>query len=139
RDPANLVVLDGVGDLVPHLKRRAAVTRLLGEQLAYLDIEASALAQGFNPLAAVPGETTAATGRRWQQWFAGMGVHPQGLALLDKAQQVGLGDIPALRQWLRQVERQGPQVAVSSLALALDRLLAHRPLREWLSWPAERW
>src|SRR5690606_22040577 len=50
RGPANLVVLDGVGDLVPRLKRRAVVTRLLGEQLAYLDMEASALAQGFNPL-----------------------------------------------------------------------------------------
>jgi hypothetical protein len=31
-DHANLMILDGAGDLVPRLKRKAAVTRLLGEQ-----------------------------------------------------------------------------------------------------------
>ncbi len=54
-DPANLVVIDGAGDLVPRLKRKAAVTRLLGERLAYVNIDGASLAGGFNPLAAVPG------------------------------------------------------------------------------------
>ncbi|MFQ5433317.1 MAG: hypothetical protein ACE5FD_00415 [Anaerolineae bacterium] len=31
RDHANLVIIDGIGDLVPRLKRKTAVTRLLGE------------------------------------------------------------------------------------------------------------
>ncbi len=133
-DYANLVVIDGVGDLVPRLKRKAAVTRLLGEQLAYVDIDGASLANGFNPLAAAPGEPEAAT-VRWQRWFQGMNVHPQGIQLMARAQQEGVGDIPALRKWLKQVERQGHYAAVSSLRMALNRLTASRTLREWLIWP----
>ena len=57
--------------LVPRLKRKAAVTRLLGEQLAYVDMDGTSLANGFNPLAAVPGETEEALLQRWQRWFGG--------------------------------------------------------------------
>ncbi|MCB8980761.1 MAG: hypothetical protein H6657_25400 [Ardenticatenaceae bacterium] len=137
-DHANLMVLDGAGDLVPRLKRKASVTRLLGEQLAYLDIDGTSLANGFNPLAAVPGETGAALLQRWQHWFGGMNVHPQGVQLLVQAQAAGVGDIPSLRKWLKQVERQGQTTAVSSLGLALNRLTANRSLREWLEWPVNR-
>lgn len=153
-DHANLVVIDGAGDLAPRLKRKAAVTRLLGEQLAYVDIDGASLANGFNPLAVVPGETEAALVQRWQRWFQGMNVHPQGIQLLARAQSEGIGDIPALRKWLKQVERQGQSAttatepvlslpkysvqAVSSLGMALNRLTASRRLREWLEWPANR-
>lgn len=137
-DHTNLVVIDSAGDLVPRLKRKAAVTRLLGEQLAYVDIDGASLANGFNPLAAAPGETEAALVQRWQRWFQGMNVHPQGIQLLARAQQEGVGDIPALRKWLKQLERQGHYAAVSSLGLALNRLTASRALREWLEWPANR-
>jgi hypothetical protein len=137
-DHANLVVIDGAGDLVPRLKRKAAVTRLLGEQLAYVDIDGASLANGFNPLAAAPGEAEAATVQRWQRWFQGMNVHPQGIQLLTRAQQDGVEDIPGLRKWLKQVERQGQYAAVSSLGMALNRLTASRVLCEWLEWPANR-
>jgi len=137
-DHANLMILDGAGDLVPRLKRKAAVTRLLGEQLAYVDMDGTSLANGFNPLAAVPGETDEALLQRWQRWFGGMNVHPQGVHLLARAQADGVGDIPSLRKWLKQVERQGQTAAVSSLGMALNRLTANRSLREWLEWPVNR-
>ena len=137
-DHANLVVIDGAGDLVPRLKRKAAVTRLLGEQLAYVDIDGASLANGFNPLAAAPGESEAALVQRWQRWFQGMNVHPQGIQLLTRAQREGVEDIPGLRKWLKQSERQGHYAAVSSLGMALNRLTASRTLREWLEWPANR-
>lgn len=137
-DHTNLMILDGAGDLVPRLKRKAVVTRLLGEQLAYVDIDGTSLANGFNPLAAVPGETAAALLQRWQRWFGEMNVHPQGVQLLARAQADGVGDIPSLRMWLKQVERQGQTAAVSSLGMALNRLIANRSLREWLEWPVNR-
>jgi hypothetical protein len=137
-DHANLVVIDGAGDLVPKLKRKAAVTRLLGEQLAYVDMDAASLAGGFNPLAGAPGETEAGMVARWQRWFQGMSVHPQGVHLLERARQDGVGDIPSLRKWLKQAERQGQYAAVSSLSMALNRLTASRTLREWLEWPTNQ-
>lgn len=137
-DPANLVILDGAGDLVPRLKRKAAVTRLLGERLAYIDMDGTSLANGFNPLAAVPGESETDLLARWQGWFEGMGVHPQSAPLLARAQADGVADIPALRKWLKQVERQGQTAAVSSLSLALNRLTTNRSVREWLEWPVNR-
>ncbi len=36
-----------------------------------------------------------------------MNVHPQGIQLLPQAQRDGVGDIPALRKWLKQAERRG--------------------------------
>jgi hypothetical protein len=137
-DAANLILIDGAGDLAPRLKRRTAVTRLLGKGLTYVDIDGAVLADGFNPLAAVPGESAAALLQRWQGWFRGMNVHPQGLQLLAQAQQAGVGDIPALRKWLQQTERRGQSTAVASLGLALNRLTASRSLRDWLEWPANR-
>jgi hypothetical protein len=137
-DPANLVVIDGAGDLVPQLKRKAVVTRLLGDRLAYLDLDNASLTNGFNLLAAVPGEAEEALVGRWGRWFQGMDVHPQGVGLLARARQAGVEDIPGLRKWLRKAERQGQVAAASSLGLALNRLMASRSLREWLEWPSNR-
>lgn len=134
-NPANLVVIDGRGDLIPQLKRKAVVTRLFGEQLAYVDIDSTSLVGGFNPLAAVPGENAERQVMRWQQWVQGMAVHPQGVQLLTQAHEAGVEDFPSLRKWLKQKERQGQYTAVSSLSLALNRLTASRTLREWLEWP----
>lgn len=105
-NPANLVVIDGAGDLVPMLKRKAAVTRLLGKQLVYVDTDGDLLTGGFNPLAAVPGETEAETVERWQYWFLDMGTHPQALHLLAQAWQDGVRDIPTLQKWLKQPRQQ---------------------------------
>ena len=138
-DHTNLVVIDGAGDLVPQLKRKAVVTRLLGEQLAYVDIDGASLAGGFNPLAATPGETETALVQRWQRWFQGMSVHPQGIQLLAKAREEGVEDISSLQKWLKQVERQGHYAAVSSLRMALNRLTASRSMREWVMWPTNPW
>ncbi len=137
-DPANLVIIDGAGDLVSQLKRKTAVTRLLGEQLAYIDIDNASLTGGFNPLAAVPGEGEEALVGRWQRWFQGMNVHPQGVDLLARARQEGVEDIPGLRKWLKKAVRKGQVTADSSLILALSRLTANRAVREWLEWPTNR-
>ncbi len=137
-EPANLVVIDGAGDLVSRLKRKAVVTRLLGDRLAYLDMDSASLSNGFNPLAAVPGEEEADLVARRQRWFQGMNVHPQGVALLAQARHEEAADIPALRKWLKKAEREGQYVAASSLGLALNRLTASRSLREWLEWPTNR-
>jgi hypothetical protein len=134
-NPANLVVIDGRGDLVSQLKRKVAVTRLLGEQLLYIDMDSASFVGGFNPLAAVPGENAKRQVQHWQRWFQGMAVPPQGIQLLIVAQQEGVGDIPSLRQWLKQKERQGPYTAVASLNMALNHLTATKSLREWLEWP----
>jgi hypothetical protein len=135
-DPANLVVIDGAGDLVPRLKRKAAVTKLLGKELVYVDMDGPALAGGFNPLAAAPGETETALVGRWQRWFEGMNV--QGIQLLAQARQDGVEDIPALRKWLKQAARASSlsRSDVSNLDMTLNRLTVG--LREWLEWPANR-
>lgn len=143
---ANLVVIDGAGDLVPQLKRKGAVTRLLGKQLAYVDIDSDSSAGGFNPLAAVGGETEEEATRRWRHWFQGMGVHSQALPLVSRARQEGVDDITSLQKWLKRLERAGAEAvaargnaqAASSLSMALKRLTADRTAREWLEWPANR-
>lgn len=134
-NPSRLVVLDGFGDLVPQLKRKAAVTRLMGEKLTYLDIDSASVANGFNPLAAVPGEGEGARLSRWRRWFEGMQVHPQALQMLSQMRQDGVEDIPTMIKWLKRAERQEQYTAVASLKTALERLIATRTLREWLEWP----
>jgi hypothetical protein len=138
RNPANLAVIDGGGDLVPRLKRKAAVTRLLGERLTYVDVDGAALIEGINPLAPAPGETAAATARRWRQWGSGMGLHPQGVALLGQAHGAGVEDLAGLGAWLKQQEREGGGPAVSGLKATLGRLTRDRRLRQWLAWPTNR-
>ncbi len=135
-NPSRLVVIDGVGDLVPQLKRKAAITRLMGEKLTYIDIDSVSFTNGFNPLAPIPGETETAQLERWQRWFDGMQVQHQGVQMLGQAHADGVEDIPGLLKWLKREERQGLNTAVSSLKMALDRLTVNRTLRERLEWPA---
>lgn len=134
-NPGRLVVLDGFGDLVPQLKRKSVITQLMGGRLTYLDIDSASGTNGFNPLAANPGENEDARLRRWQRWFKGMQVHPQALQMLSQARIDGVEDIPSMIKWLKQAERQEQFAAVSSLKTALERLIATRTLREWLEWP----
>lgn len=131
----SLVVIDGSGDLVPMLKRKSAVTRLLGRQLTYIDIDSAVVTGGFNPLAPVPGESDVQTLQRWQQWFSGMGVHQEGVQLLAQAMEDGVTDIATLQRWLQRPAQQHFAAAVSNLQTALRRLQADPLLREWLSWP----
>lgn len=131
--PHGLIVIDGKGDLVPVLKRKAVVTRLLGKQLTHVDVDGAVVAGGFNPLA--PGESDAETLQRWQRWFSNMSVHQEGLQLLARAVADGVTDITSLQRWLQQPSQQYYAVGVSSLQSALRRLQADPVLREWLSWP----
>lgn len=133
--PRGLIVLDGKGDLVPALKRKAAVTRLLGKELTYVDIDGATVAGGLNPLAPVPGESEAETLQRWQRWFGDMGVHQDGLQLLSQGMTDGVNDVTSLQRWLQQPAQQHFAAAVSSLQAALRKLQADPTLREWLSWP----
>lgn len=135
-NPSRLVVIDGLGDLVPQLKRKAAITRLMGEKLTYIDIDSVSFTNGFNPLAPIPGEIESAQLKRWQRWFDGMQVQHQGIQMLGQAYADGVEDIPGLLKWLKREERQGLNTAVSSLRMALDRLTANRTLRERLEWPS---
>jgi hypothetical protein len=132
---ANLVVIDGSGTLVPRLKRRETVTRLLGEHLLYLDMDSVIVANGFNPLAPAPGETEPDTLRRWQAWLAGMGVPQSGLNMLPKAQVEGVQTIPDLRKWIDSPDQRHQTPAVTRLKQALDKLCAARVIQEWLDWP----
>ncbi|MBK8989714.1 MAG: hypothetical protein IPM39_27260 [Chloroflexi bacterium] len=137
-----LVILDGVGDLAPRLKRKPAVTRLLGrgaaegDRLHYLDIDGAAVIDGFDPLAAVSGESESRRRARRRQWFRLMGVHRTGLTLLDEAP---LGDLNGLQKWLAAPARQRRGAAAGSLEAAVGRLMADRQVRQWLEWPADRY
>ncbi|MCP4428277.1 MAG: hypothetical protein GY803_27635, partial [Chloroflexi bacterium] len=132
---ANLAVIDGAGTLAPRLKRRETVTRLLGEQLLYLDMDSAIVANGFNPLAPAPGEKGRDTLRRWQDWLAGMGVPQSGLDMLPKAQAEGVQTIPELRKWIDSPDQRHQTTAVTRLKQALDKLCATRIVQEWLDWP----
>jgi len=135
-DPAGLVVIDGAGDLAPQLKRKEAVTQLLaGRQLTYLDLDGAVAAAGLNPLAGAPGESEAGQIARWERWFQGLGAPAQGMPLLGVARQAGVNDIPALRKWLQQEERRRPELGVTGLRLAMERLTVDPAMRQWLEWP----
>ena len=133
---AGLVVLDGRGDLVPRLKRQAAVTRLLGRDLSYVDMDGAAVVDGFDPLAPVPGESGAAHRARRARWMRQMGLHQAGLELLETAP---LADLNALQKWLSAPAQQRQRVAAASLENILERLLSERQLRQWLEWPVNRY
>lgn len=132
---AGLVILDGKGDLVPQLKRKAAVTKLLGNGLSYVDLDNPALVDGLDPLAPVTGETEEGRSARRTTWFQQMGVHPLGLDLLAEAP---LTDLAGLQKWLHAPAQQRQRVAATAVETVLTRLLADKFLRIWLDWPANR-
>ncbi len=133
-----LVVIDGAGDLVPRLKRQAAVTQRLEDSLVYVDMDNPSLSPGFNPLAALPGEDAGTTLRRWQRWFAGMGVPSTARDWLSQAQQAGVTDLPGLRRWLQQAARQGVLPLARPLEGIFTQLQAGTGLQSWLAWPLDR-
>ncbi|MFW6184126.1 MAG: hypothetical protein ACOC8X_10035 [Chloroflexota bacterium] len=132
--PAGLMLIDGAGQLGPALKRQQAVTQKLGRQVLYVDLDNPALNGGYNPLAPAPGEQENDTLSRWQRWFGATGVHREGLALLARAQQEGVADIPALQRWLQRPQ-QHQNRAAAGLRVVLQRLLAEPGLGDWLTWP----
>lgn len=134
-EPQGLVIIDGQGDLAPALKRKSVVTRLLGKQLRYVDMDSAIVNGGFNPLAPVPDESDAALLSRWQRWFSAMGVHEVGLQLLHRARDAGVEDIVSLQRWAQRPAQQHFAAGISSLKAALRRLQADGVLYEWLSWP----
>ena len=134
-DPSNLIVIDGRGDLVPQLKRKATITRLLDKGIRYIDFDSNALPTGFNPLARVDGESKGDRLKRWQAWFASMNVHSDCNHLLAAAYEDGVDNLPTLRHWLNNHQHQIQQVPVASLASVLNRLLTDVRLREWFEYP----
>lgn len=134
-NPAQVVVIDGVGDLVPQLKRKAVLAPLFGEQIRYVNIDGGTQQSGFNPLAALPNESTDATVQRWRAWFAAMNVHPSSLMLLDDAASAGVTDLLSLDRWLKGQEKRGAVAAVASLRMIIQRMSSPRVIRAWLEWP----
>lgn len=133
---AGLVILDGRGDLVPRLKRLGVVTRLLGRDLSYVDIDGAAVIDGFDPLAPVAGESEEGRRARRAAWLRQMGAHPAGLEMVATAP---LADLNALQKWLAAPAQQRQRVAAASLEGVLGRLLGDRRLRQWLEWPVNRY
>ncbi|MCP4358147.1 MAG: hypothetical protein GY796_09060 [Chloroflexi bacterium] len=133
--PGNLILIDGRGNLAPQLKRKQSILRLIGDKVTYMDMDNALTASGFNPLAAVPGETEAQTIRRWQDWFSHMGVHRSNLPPLAEAFNQGAREIGALRRWLDEPGQQIRQDVTASLARRLETFLETRTIREWVDWP----
>lgn len=133
--PGNLIIIDGHGNLVPQLKRKQSILRLIGDKVTYMDMDNALIATGFNPLAAVPGETEAQTIQRWQDWFGHMGVHRSNLPLLAEAFSQGVQEIGDLRRWLDEPGQQIRQEVTASLVRRLETFLETRTMREWVDWP----
>ncbi|MCA9986250.1 MAG: hypothetical protein KDE59_18205, partial [Anaerolineales bacterium] len=132
--PEQLVVIDGRGDLVRSLKRQSSVVEKLRRDVMLVEMD-GLTARGFDPLVAVgpaDAESESQQLARWRRWFAGQGVAPAGLALLDQAYQEGCRDWPALRSWVKR-NQAGSFLAQSSLHAALERLTAPADVALWLA------
>ncbi|MGB1249612.1 MAG: hypothetical protein ACPG8W_03200 [Candidatus Promineifilaceae bacterium] len=134
-DPANLIVIDGTGDLVPQLKRKTQITDRLGDTVRYIDINNSSAVLGFNPLAPLPEESDIAQIARWQKWLHRMGVSSECKALLQQAHTDGVDELNQLQKWLHQQARQQTSTAIHQLQGILGRFMKTRPLDNWLAWP----
>jgi hypothetical protein len=134
-NPRNLIIIDGLGNLVPQLKRRPGSLRLIGDSITYMDMDNSLTATGFNPLSSVPGETETQTTQRWQNWFSHMGVHRSNLPLLAEAFAQGVREMGDLRRWLAAPGQQVRQEVTGSLVRCLETLLETQAIREWVDWP----
>ena len=89
---------------------------------------------GFNPLAPLPDEPAEAQVARWQAWFQGMGLSPDGLHWLQEAYQAGVTELPALQKWLKRPHAQADENPISHLRWLVNRLLAEGQSRAWLEW-----
>ncbi len=90
---------------------------------------------GFNPLAAVPGESEADMLTRWQAWFTQMGVHRSNMTVLAEAYEAGIRDLMALVRWLNLPVQQIREAEIASLRHRLDSFLQTRTIQEWVDWP----
>ncbi|MBX3061019.1 MAG: hypothetical protein KF770_31560 [Anaerolineae bacterium] len=134
-NPAHLIIIDGHGNLVPRLKRKPSILRLIGSQLHYSDMDNTLVATGFNPLAPVPGESEAQTIQRWQAWFSDMGVHRSNLPVLAEAFTQGTRQMGDLRRWLNEPGQQMRPEETASLVRCLESFLEQRFMQEWVEWP----
>lgn len=130
-----LIILDGLGNLVPLLKRKAPVVQKLGETLLYLDLD-SHLISGFNPLASTPFEKEGMYLQRIKQWFIQMGLPPQYSTLIETAIiRDGVRTFQSLARWVDLPAQQRLPREINRLKGIVSRLLAKRGVRDRLEWP----
>jgi hypothetical protein len=129
----NLVVIDGKGNLVPRLKRKASIIERLGSHIAYFDLDNQNNSTGFNPLALLPGERETAVLARWAEWLGSMGGECTA-ELLQPAWNKGVRGVPQLRQWLALPDQQQEPI-YAPLRQGIESLCKTRRVREWLDWP----
>lgn len=135
QQPGNLIIIDGRGNLVPQLKRKNSILRLIGTKIHYMDMDNDLVSAGFNPLAAVPGELEADILARWRSWFTQMGVHRSNLPVLAEAYEVGIRELMALVRWLNLPAQQIREPETASLHHRLSAFLQTRTIQEWVDWP----
>jgi hypothetical protein len=135
QQPGNLIIIDGCGNLVPQLKRKNSVLRLIGSRLHYMDMDNDLVSSGFNPLAAVPGEPEPDMQARWRAWFTQMGVHRSNLPILAEAYAAGIRELMALVRWLNLPAQQIREPETASLRHRLNAFLRTRIIQEWVDWP----
>ncbi len=129
----NLVVIDGKGNLVPRLKRKANIIQRLGKEITYFDLDNKNNNMGFNPLAVLPGESETAVLERWVMWLVSMGGECTA-HMLQPAWDKGVRSVPGLRQWLNLPEQQ-QEPMFTPLHQTIETLCRTRRVREWLDWP----
>lgn len=135
QQPGNLIIIDGFGNLVPQLKRKNSILRLINSQLNYMDMDNEVVSNGFNPLTAVPGETEADMLLRWKAWFRQMGVHSSNLPMLTNAYNEGVRELMELVRWLELPAQQIKEEQTASLRQRLSSFLQTRTIQEWVDWP----
>lgn len=131
-DTSHLVVLDLGGDVVSALKRKPVVTRLLNEQIRYLNLAGQPHPTVLNPLAPLQDEQARDTLRRWRRWFSRMALLSFDMAYLDDAFQAGVRDLFALQKWLKGERRRRQSIELTRLEGVVNRLLNDETLRDWL-------
>lgn len=131
-DTSQLVVVDLGGQVVAALKRKPIVTRLLNEQIRYLNLAGQTIPTAINPLAPLLGEQAQDTLSRWQHWFSGMELLPYSSPYLDAAFHAGVRDLFALQKWLKGQQRRQQATELTQLVRVVNRLLNDGMLRDWL-------
>ncbi len=130
-----LVVLDGVGNLVPSLKRKASVVEKLEDNLTYLDFD-SHLISGFNPFSKAPFEDNQTHLNRIKTWFVQMGLPIHETSLIQKAIQTDkVNTLHEFARWVDLPDQQRMPKEIGRLKSVLNRLCAKRSTRDRLEWP----
>ncbi len=132
---AGIVVLDGVGNLVPIMKRQAQVVKRLETDLTYIEVDSSVVSSGFNPIAKAPYESDAAYLQRMQKWFVEMGLPRSSVALIEKAVADEVATFAELGRWVTLPKQQRMTKQIGRLKGVVNKLLAKRAVRDRLEWP----